>query len=59
MAGREGRGDFNGCMSFVRIMLFKTIENGWTAGFGPSDKPYWMCQEEELKFGSSEYEAPF
>ena len=38
-------------MSFVRIMLFKTIENGWTAGLDPFEKPYWMCFEGELEFG--------
>jgi hypothetical protein len=46
-------------MAFVRIMLFKTIENGWTAGLGPFDKPYWMCDEEELEFGEPACDAPF
>jgi hypothetical protein len=55
----EGRGEFSERMAFVRIMLFKTIENGWTAGLGPSDKPYWMCSEGELEFGDPGFDAPF
>jgi len=57
--GWEGRGDFNERMAFVRQMLFKTIENGWSAGFGPSEKPYWMCSEEEMEFGGVDCDAPF
>ena len=29
-----------------------TIEQGWKAGFGPYEKPYWMCcEDDELPFG--------
>jgi hypothetical protein len=49
--GWTGRGVFFERMDFVRRMLFMTIEGGWRAGFGPGDKPYWMCCEEELCFG--------
>jgi hypothetical protein len=48
LAGWEVREDFNERMAFVRVMLFKTIENGWKAGLGPSNKPYWMCLEDEF-----------
>lgn len=57
--GWEGRGDFFMRMDLTRHMLFLTIENGWTPGFGPNDKPYWMCCEEELEFGTSSSEDPF
>ena len=36
-------------------MLFMTIEGGWKTGFGPGDKPYWMCCEEELCFGEAAF----
>jgi hypothetical protein len=46
-------------MAFSRRMMFLTIENDWKPGFGPRDKPYWMCREEELEFGASAFDAPF
>ncbi len=32
-------------------MVFMTIEQGWKAGLGPSEKPYSMCEEDELCWG--------
>jgi hypothetical protein len=32
-----------------------TIEGGWKAGLGPEDKPYWMCCDEELRFGEATF----
>lgn len=57
--GWEGRGKFLERMDFVRRMMFLTIEHGWSAGLGPSDKPYWMCCSEELTFEGAECLAPF
>ena len=49
--GWTGRGDFFERLDFVRRMVFMTIEQGWRAGLGPSEKPYWMCYDGELCFG--------
>lgn len=57
--GWEGREGFFDRMAFVRQMMFMTIENGWTPGLGPKDKPYWMCCAEELEFGGCGIIAPF
>ena len=38
-----GREHYFERMEFASQMVFKTIENGWQAGFGPNGKPYWMC----------------
>jgi hypothetical protein len=54
-----GRGEFYERMGFVRRIFFLTIENGWRPGLGPKDKPYWMCCDEELSFGSCACDAPF
>jgi hypothetical protein len=61
--GWTDRGDFFERLDFVRRMVFMTIEQGWRAGLGPSDKPYWMCYDGELCFGEVAFagtvSAPF
>ena len=61
--GWTGKGHFLERLDFARRMVFMTIEQGWKAGLGPSDKPYWMCYEGELCFGdvafSGTVPAPF
>ena len=49
--GWTGRGHFFGRLGLVRRMVFMTIEQGWKAGLGPSDKPYSMCDDGELCWG--------
>src|SRR5438477_1748042 len=46
--GWQGRGRFFERMDFVRRMMCLTIENGWTAGQGPSGLPYTAFNEAEL-----------
>jgi hypothetical protein len=61
--GWTGKGHFLERLDFARRMVFMTIEQGWKAGLGPSDKPYWMCYEGELCFGDVAFNgtvpAPF
>ena len=57
--GWTGKGRFFERMALVRKLLIKTIEEGWDIGLGPFGKPFWMCCEEELKWGHCEFEAPF
>jgi hypothetical protein len=61
--GWTGKGHFLERLDFARRMVFMTIEQGWKAGLGSSEKPYWMCCEEELCFGevafSGTVSAPF
>ena len=32
-------------------MVFMTIEQGWKPGLGPLEKPYSMCEDDELCLG--------
>jgi hypothetical protein len=45
------KGRFFERMALLRMLLIKTIEEGWEIGLGPFGKPYWMCCEEELEWG--------
>ncbi len=55
----KGRGKFYQRMDTVRHLMILTIQNGWKPGYGPGDKPYWMCSREELVFGPCGSEAPY
>lgn len=57
--GWKGRGDFFTRMDITRQMMFLTIENGWTPGLGPNEKPYWMCCDEELELKCPRCDFPF
>lgn len=57
--GWTGRGRFFERMAIVRLLLVKTIEDGWKVGLGPFEKPYWMCYEEEFAVGGSSIDTPF
>ena len=54
-----GRDGFFKRMHLVRALGINTIEGNWRVGFGPCDKPYWMCCAEELKMGGCGFEARF
>ena len=54
-----GKGRFFERMTLVRMLLIKTIEEGWEIGLGPCGKPYWMCCQQELEWGHCDFEAPF
>jgi len=49
--GWNGKGHFLERLDFARRMVFMTIEQGWKAGLGPSEKPYSMCEDDELCWG--------
>src|SRR6266567_3589366 len=46
----SGKDGFFERMTFVRMVVIKTIEGGWEIGRGPNKKPYSMCLEEDLCF---------
>jgi hypothetical protein len=49
--GWTGRGHFFERLDLARRMVFMTIEQGWKAGLGPSERPYSMCDDGELCWG--------
>ena len=53
-----GKRGFFDRMRLVGFLELRTAIEGWADGFGPGEKPYWMCCREEL-LGSLAVEAPF
>ena len=57
--GWTGRKGFFDRMRLVRFLVMRTIVEDWKDGFGPNDKPYWMCSSEELLGSAIAFDAPF
>ena len=56
--GWTGKGHFLEWLDLVRRMVFMTIERSWTAGLGPADKSYSMCEDHELCWGVVAFARP-
>jgi hypothetical protein len=44
----KGNQGFFGRLRLVKWLEMRTIEEGWTDGLGPEEKPFWMCSSSEL-----------
>lgn len=57
--GWTGRKGFFARMRVVRFMMIRTLEENWTEGLGPDDRPYAQCLTNELLGNRILVDAPF